>query len=239
MGVNPKVFIGSIDVVNKLETKESTDAGSSGSSEPAFGGSITKREIYKIHNAKLHEEVEMDEATDSSSFSGGYDVPLFGKTLVFAVSQKHAARLTNILNKLALERWPETYGQSDFAMQVTSDVTGAQQMTINFANNVLSGKVKNPEGYESSKTRVAVTVGMMTTGYDCQDILNIALMRPVFSPSEFVQMKGRGTRKWSFDYNNYADIDESIPKVKFKFFDFFATCFSVLFWLEFCFDFDF
>jgi type I restriction enzyme, R subunit len=154
----------------------------------------------------------------------GLGVPLFGKTLVFAVSQKHAARLTNILNKLALERWPEAYGQSDFAMQVTSDVAGAQQMTINFANNALSGKVRNPEGYESSKTRVAVTVGMMTTGYDCQDILNIALMRPVFSPSEFVQMKGRGTRKWSFDYNNYSDVDESIPKVKFKFFDFFATC---------------
>lgn len=80
MGVNPKVFIGLIDGVNKLETKESTDVGSSGSFlGPAFGGSITKREIYKIHNAKLHEEVEMGEATDSSS-SGGYDVPLFGKT---------------------------------------------------------------------------------------------------------------------------------------------------------------
>jgi hypothetical protein len=80
MGVNPKVFVGTIDVNDKMETKESTDAGSSGSfSGPAFGGSITKREIYKIHNAKLHEEVEMDEATDSSS-SGGYDVPLFGKT---------------------------------------------------------------------------------------------------------------------------------------------------------------
>jgi len=80
MGVNPKVFIGSIDGVNKLETKESTDAGSSGSfSGPAFDGSITKREIYKIHNTKLHEEVEMGEATDASS-SGSYDVPLFGKT---------------------------------------------------------------------------------------------------------------------------------------------------------------
>jgi hypothetical protein len=80
MGVNPKVFIGSIDGDNKLETKESTDAGSSGAfSGPAFGGGITKREIYKIHNAKLHEEVEMGEATDASS-SGGYDVPLFGKT---------------------------------------------------------------------------------------------------------------------------------------------------------------
>ena len=80
MGVNPKVFIGSIDSINKTETKESTDAGSSGSfSGPVFGENITKREIYKIHNAKLHEEVEMEEATDASS-SGSYDVPLFGKT---------------------------------------------------------------------------------------------------------------------------------------------------------------
>ena len=154
----------------------------------------------------------------------GLGIPLFGKTIVFAVSQKHAARLTNILNQIALQKWPEIYGQSDFAMQVSSDVAGAQQMTINFANNKLSGTVKNPDGYDSSKTRVAVTVGMMTTGYDCQDLLNIALMRPVFSPSDFVQIKGRGTRKWTFTYNNYADIDVSIDKSQFKFFDFFATC---------------
>lgn len=154
----------------------------------------------------------------------GLGIPLFGKTIVFAVSQKHAARLTNILNQIALQKWPEMYGQSDFAMQVSSDVAGAQQMTINFANNKLSGTVKNPDGYDSSKTRVAVTVGMMTTGYDCQDLLNIALMRPVFSPSDFVQIKGRGTRKWTFTYNNYADVAASIDKNQFKFFDFFATC---------------
>jgi type I restriction enzyme R subunit len=151
-------------------------------------------------------------------------VPLFGKSIVFAVSQKHAARLTNILNQLALEKWPELYGQSDFAMQVSSDVAGAQQMTINFANNRLGGQVSNPNGYDSSKTRITVTVGMMTTGYDCQDLLNIALMRPVFSPSDFVQMKGRGTRKWTFAYNNYSDTDVQVEKDKFKFFDFFATC---------------
>jgi type I restriction enzyme R subunit len=151
-------------------------------------------------------------------------IPIFGKSIVFAVSQKHAARLTNILNQLALEKWPNLYGQSDFAMQVSSDVAGAQQMTINFANNRLGGQVGAPEGYDSSKTRVTVTVGMMTTGYDCQDLLNIALMRPVFSPSDFVQMKGRGTRKWTFAYNNYADVEAEIEKDRFKFFDFFATC---------------
>ncbi len=151
-------------------------------------------------------------------------VPLFGKTLVFAVSQQHAAKLTNILNRLALEKWPDVYGQSDFAMQVTSDVSGVQQMTINFANNRLGGQVSAPAGYDSAKTRVAVTVGMMTTGYDCQDLLNVALMRPVFSPSEFVQMKGRGTRKWEFKFIDQTDEEYAVDKTKFKFFDFFATC---------------
>ncbi len=153
------------------------------------------------------------------------NVQLFGKSIVFCVSQKHAARITNILNKLALEKWPEHYNESDFAMQVTSQVQTAQQMTINFANNRLGGQTKQPEGYDSSKTRVAVTVGMMTTGYDCQDILNIALMRPVFSPSDFVQIKGRGTRKWLFEFKNYTNNETiAIAKDKFKFFDFFATC---------------
>src|SRR3989344_2881244 len=62
-------------------------------------------------------------------------VPLFGKTIVFCVSQKHASRITNILNRLAFEKWPQMYAEADFAMQVTSHVSDAQQMTINFANN--------------------------------------------------------------------------------------------------------
>jgi type I restriction enzyme R subunit len=153
-----------------------------------------------------------------------FGIDLFGKTIVFAVSQKHAARLTNILNKIAFEKWPEQYSESNFAMQVSSQVTDAQQMTINFSNNRLGGQVKSPEGYDSSKTRVAVTVGMMTTGYDCQDLLNTALMRPVFSPTDFVQIKGRGTRKWTFEYSDYQNDPVIEPKEKFKFFDFFATC---------------
>jgi len=152
------------------------------------------------------------------------NISLFGKSIVFCVSQKHAARIANILNKLAFEKWPELYSESDFAMQITSQVQSAQQMTINFSNNMLGGKTKHPEGYDSCKTRVSVTVGMMTTGYDCQDLLNIALMRPVFSPTDFVQIKGRGTRKYLFEYTDYHNDPIALPKDRFKFFDFFATC---------------
>ena len=152
-----------------------------------------------------------------------FDVELFGKTLVFAVSQDHAARLTQILNELALERWTDRYGQSDFAMQVSSQVVGAQQMAVNFANNRLGHQLSSPDGYNSSGTRICVTVGMMTTGYDCRDLLNVALMRPIFSPTDFVQIKGRGTRKWTFEYE-YENEPVAIEKTEFKLIDFFANC---------------
>ena len=96
----------------------------------------------------------------------------------------------------------------------------AQQSTIDFSNDKLNGRSRFMEGYETSKTRVCVTVGMMTTGYDCSDILNIALMRPVFSPTDFVQIKGRGTRKHTFKYTDANKQTITADKTKFKFFDF-------------------
>jgi len=149
-----------------------------------------------------------------------------GKTIIFTVSQNHAAKIAQILNELADTIWPEKYN-SDFAMQVTSLVQGAQTMTINFANNNLGGTGNFDPLYRSSKTRVCVTVGMMTTGYDCTDILNLCLMRPIFSPSDFIQMKGRGTRKHTFA-EQYIDKDlkvrfAGIKKETFKLFDFFAV----------------
>lgn len=151
----------------------------------------------------------------------------FGKTLAFAVSQNHAAKIAQILNEMADQLWPGRY-QSDFAMQVTSHVADAQKMTVNFANNNLGGHSGFVDNYRTSKARVCVTVGMMTTGYDAPDILNLALMRPIFSPSDFVQIKGRGTRKHNFTEEMFdPDKKESlgdIRKTSFRLFDFFANC---------------
>ncbi|NLL02605.1 MAG: DEAD/DEAH box helicase family protein, partial [Mollicutes bacterium] len=59
-----------------------------------------------------------------------------GKSIVFCVSQKHASKITQILNEIAMKLWPDKYN-SDFAIQVTSNVTDAQQFTVNFSNNNL------------------------------------------------------------------------------------------------------
>ncbi len=150
-----------------------------------------------------------------------------GKSLVFAVSQNHAAKLALIFNQMADRMFPGKY-QSDFAVQVTSSISDAQQFTINFANNNLLGSGNFIPAYKTSKARICVTVGMMTTGYDCTDILNLGLLRPIFSPTDFIQIKGRGTRKHDFREQLFDDsLKESVAqpqKTAFKLFDFFANC---------------
>jgi type I restriction enzyme R subunit len=150
-----------------------------------------------------------------------------GKSIIFAVSQPHAMKLTEILNKMADRIFPNKY-QSDFAVQVTSQITDHQLFTSNFTNNNLRGTANFLETYRTSKARVCVTVGMMTTGYDCPDLLNLGLFRPIFSPTDFIQIKGRGTRRHNFLINLHdQDLKGSIrepQKTAFKLFDFFANC---------------
>ena len=150
-----------------------------------------------------------------------------GKSIVFAVSQNHASKLVQILNEMADRMFPGRY-QSDFAVQVTSQVDGAQQHTTNFTNNNLLGSAHFISNYKTSKARVCVTVGMMTTGYDCPDLLNLGLFRPIFSPTDFIQIKGRGTRKHDFS-EQWVDVasKENVAnahKTAYKLFDFFANC---------------
>lgn len=98
-----------------------------------------------------------------------------GKTIVFAVNQTHATTLTKTLNEL----------RPGVAVTITSRVEGASDIAKSFRDG------KRPE-------RVAVSVDMLSTGYNCRDLLNVALMRPVFSPTEYIQIKGRGTRLFTF-----------------------------------------
>ena len=150
-----------------------------------------------------------------------------GKSIIFAVSQNHAAKLAQILNQMADRMFPGKY-QSDFAVQVTSQIADAQQFTINFTNNNLLGSANFLPTYRTSKARVCVTVGMMTTGYDCPDILNLGLFRPIYSPTDFIQIKGRGTRRHDFLQQLFDDSLKAgvlaPQKTAYKLFDFFANC---------------
>lgn len=98
-----------------------------------------------------------------------------GKSILFAVSQAHATSLTKILNGL----------HPGLALTITSRIPEASTLAKDFRDG------KRPE-------RVAVSVDMLSTGYNCRDLLNVVLMRPIFSPTEYIQIKGRGTRLYTF-----------------------------------------
>ena len=193
--VNPLVVDARTDITTQLLSDQgyavTTPVGESGQQDQVFVHTSFEKSFFSDATNRVFCDTFVAHAL-RDPVSGE-----IGKSIVFAVSQNHAAKLTQILNELADRLFPGKY-QSDFAVQVTSSVPGAQQFTINFANNNLLGSANFLDSYKTSKARVCVTVGMMTTGYDCSDILNLALMRPVFSPSDFVQIKGRGTRKHDF-----------------------------------------
>ena len=153
---------------------------------------------------------------------------ILGKGIIYCVNRMQAAQLTNELNKAAEARWPGKYN-SDFAVQITHDVDRATSMGRAFARqNSLSGFDSTTTGYRTSKTRVCVTVAMMTTGYDCRDLLNLGFCRPVKSFTDYIQMKGRGTRKYEFTLN-FTDLlvrDQTPkrPKEQFRIIDFFGVC---------------
>lgn len=134
-----------------------------------------------------------------------------GKTIVYCISQNHAAKITRMLNRVADKNWDGKYSglNGTFARQVTSRIQESQDLSKKFRNNQLGD------------TRIVVTVRMMTTGYDCPDLLNVVLMKPVFSVSDFIQMKGRGTRLNTFA-NKLTGVE--IPKDTFHLIDFFGVC---------------
>ena len=156
------------------------------------------------------------------------ETDIIGKGIIYCVNRAQAAQFTNELNKAAEARWPGKY-RSDFAVQITHDVDRATEMGRAFARqNGLNGFDQTIAGYKTSKTRVCVTVAMMTTGYDCRDLLNLGFCRPVKSPTDYIQMKGRGTRRYEFTDNITDQLvrDQAgpRPKERFRIIDYFGVC---------------
>jgi len=236
-GVNDKVLI------NPIVVDARTDITAQMLADTGYIVPVSNEEVEEGEESKVDEQTFVKKDFEKNFFSDTTNLvfcetflqnalrdPIsgeIGKSIVFCVSQPHAAKITQLLNEIADKMFPGKY-QSDFAIQVTSWVQDAQQFAINFSNNNLGGSANFIESYKTSKVRICVTVGMMTTGYDCPDILNLAFMRPVFSPTDFIQIKGRGTRKHDFT-DQISDMAwkknvGTQQKEQFKLFDFFANC---------------
>ncbi len=126
--------------------------------------------------------------------------PLLGKTIVFAVTKRHAETLARLFDE-------------EFAHEKPSP-------DIRIADYVVSGQGPDDTLDAMSKIRrfkkepfprILVSVNMLDTGFDCPSVVNLVFARFTRSTILYQQMRGRGTRR--------AD-----KKPVFTMFDFVGVC---------------
>lgn len=128
----------------------------------------------KVVNKSFNEEVLKEIAKD-------IDPNEKGKTLIFAVDDAHADMITQILK--------DYYTEQGIAEEAVMKITGS----IENGNPV---KIKEAIRRFKNETypNIVVTVDLLTTGIDVEEIENLVFMRRIRSRILFEQMLGRATR---------------------------------------------
>jgi type I restriction enzyme, R subunit len=110
------------------------------------------------------------------------------KTIIFAISHKHALELYRSFNRL----YPDLQ-RKGLAKVIDSQMERAEKTLDDFKNKDFP--------------RVAISVDMLDTGIDVPSIRNLVFAKPVFSKVKFWQMVGRGTRTWVDPVNGQRKAD--------------------------------
>lgn len=98
-----------------------------------------------------------------------------GKTIIFAISRRHAEFIQERFD----EQWPEYAGT--FARVVTHGTPYVQSLIDDFSQ-------------ADKAPHIAISVDMLDTGIDVPEVVNLVFFKPVWTTSKFWQMIGRGTR---------------------------------------------
>ena len=128
--------------------------------------------------------------------------PDWGKTIVFAVTKRHAETLARMLDEAFADKKPHpTTRYADFVVSGMGD-----QDTLDAPTLIRRFR-------KEEFPQILVSVNMLDTGFDCPEVVNLVMARFTKSGVLYQQMRGRGTRK--------AD---HIKKAQFTIFDFVGNC---------------
>ena len=110
--------------------------------------------------------------------------PTWGKTIVFAVTRRHAETLAVMFDEHFADRKPHpTVRYADF---VVSDLGGGPAPDA----RAIIKRFKDDD-----YPKILVSVNMLDTGFDCPEAVNLVMARFTRSAILYRQMRGRGTRK--------------------------------------------
>ena len=110
--------------------------------------------------------------------------PAWGKTIVFAVTRRHAETLAEMFDIHFADLKP--YPTTRYANFIVSDVGDGPAPDA-------SAIIKRFK--EEEYPKILVSVNMLDTGFDCPEAVNLVMARFTRSAILYRQMRGRGTRK--------------------------------------------
>jgi type I restriction enzyme R subunit len=110
--------------------------------------------------------------------------PLVGKTIVFAVTKRHAETLAQMFDQEFADKKPTPQTRyADFVVSGTGQDDTADCLT----------KIKRFK--DEAFPKVLVSVNMLDTGFDAPEVVNLVMARFTKSAILYQQMRGRGTRQ--------------------------------------------
>ncbi|MDY6948895.1 MAG: DEAD/DEAH box helicase family protein [Pseudomonadota bacterium] len=110
--------------------------------------------------------------------------PLRGKTIVFAVTKRHAETLAQLLDAAYADQKPSPEVRyADFVVSGTGP------------DDTVDGMTKIKRFKKEPYPQILVSVNMLDTGFDCPEVVNLIFARFTKSAILYQQMRGRGTRK--------------------------------------------
>ena len=132
-----------------------------------------------------------------------------GKTIVFAMTKKHAHRIAEVFE----EMYPQHVGVVQVITSTTERVRDGS-----YGDGLITKFKKN------NLPRIAISVDMLDTGIDVPEVVNLVFMKPVQSRIKLWQMIGRGTRNQQAC--KYLDRLPDGKKTEFKIIDFWQNDFN-------------
>lgn len=137
--------------------------------------------------------------------------PLIGKSIVFAVTKRHAETLAQLFDAAFADQKPSP--EIRYADYV---VSGMGQ------DDTVDGMTKIKRFKKEAFPKILVSVNMLDTGFDCPEVVNLIFARFTRSTILYQQMRGRGTRKAKgkpiftiFDFVGVTDLhgdDEGVAE---------------------------
>lgn len=124
-----------------------------------------------------------------------------GKTLVFAVDDSHADMVTRILQ--------EIYGEQGVSSETIVKITGSIENGNAKRINEVIRKFKNDKN-----PNIVVTVDLLTTGIDVEEIVNLVFLRRIRSRILYEQMLGRATRLCDDIHKTHFEIYDAVGVYK-------------------------